>query len=97
MGTVQVSAADIINAERLFGPMAQVVTTQVPQFRLNALVGDSRKKQIASLGEEGKPRKGEKGDKSHIEQPGRAALTYAPPDVRATKAVCGSVVDLYGF
>ena len=86
---VQVSAADIINAERLFGPMAHLVTSQLPQFRLTLLVGDSRKKQMAALGEEGKSRKGDKGDKSHVEQAGRAAFTYTPPDVRAAKQVRG--------
>ncbi|XP_070206468.1 leucine-rich repeat-containing protein 49-like isoform X2 [Littorina saxatilis] len=82
---VDVSSSDIINAERLFGPLSHIITAQLPQFRLNTLVGDSRKKQMASLGEEGKSRKGEKGDKSHVEQPGRAALTYLAPDARSSK------------
>ncbi|KAL8577182.1 hypothetical protein ACOMHN_047950 [Nucella lapillus] len=82
---VEVSPADMINAERLFEPVAHIVTAQLPQFQLNSLVGDVRKKHAAALGDDPKPRKADKGDKSHVEQPGRAALTYAPPDSRSSK------------
>ncbi|KAK7486768.1 hypothetical protein BaRGS_00021915, partial [Batillaria attramentaria] len=82
---VEVSSSDIVNAERLFGPLAHIVTGQLPQFRLNSVVGETRRKHVAANAEE-KARKGEgKGDKAHVEQPGRAALTYVPPDVRASK------------
>ncbi|XP_076444066.1 leucine-rich repeat-containing protein 49-like isoform X2 [Babylonia areolata] len=85
---VEVSPADVINAERLFGQMAHIVTAQLPQFRLNSLVGEARRKQAATLTEDSKPtRKGDKGDKAHVEQPGRAALSYSPPDVRSSKEV----------
>ena len=53
------------------------------------------------MGEEGsKPRKADKVDKSHIEQAGRAALTYLPPDMRSVKQVrcfCFCVYQLLDF
>nr|KAG5699547.1 hypothetical protein BaRGS_033743 [Batillaria attramentaria] len=82
---VEVSSSDIVNAERLFGPLAHIVTGQLPQFRLNSVVGETRRKHVAANAEE-KTRKGEgKGDKAHVEQPGRAAFTYVPPDETSNK------------
>ncbi|KAL8570755.1 hypothetical protein ACOMHN_006905 [Nucella lapillus] len=85
---VEVSTSDLVNAERLFRPLSHVVMTQLPPFRLHAVIGSepSKKQMAALLGEEGsKPRKGDRGDKSHLEQPGRAALTYSAPDAQGLK------------
>ncbi|XP_076465763.1 leucine-rich repeat-containing protein 49-like isoform X2 [Babylonia areolata] len=82
---VEVSTADIINAERLFGPVTQVVMSQLTQLRLHTTVPDMGRKHGAPQGEEGKPRKGDRGDKAHQEQPGKAALTYLAPDMRGRK------------
>ncbi|PVD20176.1 hypothetical protein C0Q70_20671 [Pomacea canaliculata] len=79
---VEVSGADVINAERLFGSLSLIVTSQFSQQRLDTPVGDGRKKHLTH-GED-KPRKSEgKGDKSHVEQSGRAALVYTAADIRA--------------
>jgi hypothetical protein len=52
------------------------------------LVGDSRRKAGLPVLDEGKARKGDKGDnKPGVEQAGRAALTYLSPDQRQTKQV----------
>lgn len=87
--SVQVSGADVINAERLFGSLSLIVTSQFSQQRLDTPVGDGRKKHLTH-GED-KPRKSEgKGDKSHVEQSGRAALVYTAADIRAGRQVKGS-------
>uniref|UniRef100_K1PQ40 Leucine-rich repeat-containing protein 49 n=1 Tax=Magallana gigas TaxID=29159 RepID=K1PQ40_MAGGI len=39
---VEISAADIVNAEKLFGPVSHITTSQLPQSRLLSLIGETR-------------------------------------------------------
>ena len=38
----QVSASDIVNAEKFFGPLAHITTSQLPQSRLVSLLGETK-------------------------------------------------------
>ena len=38
----QVTAEDNVNAEKLFGTLAHITTSQLPQSRLLTMLGDSR-------------------------------------------------------
>ena len=38
----QVSASDIVNAEKFFGPLAHITTSQLPQTRLITLLGETK-------------------------------------------------------
>ncbi|XP_056022971.1 leucine-rich repeat-containing protein 49-like isoform X6 [Ostrea edulis] len=42
---VEISAADIVNAEKLFGPVSHITTSQLPQSRLLSLIGETRDRQ----------------------------------------------------
>ncbi|XP_052279635.1 leucine-rich repeat-containing protein 49-like isoform X3 [Dreissena polymorpha] len=76
---VEVTAADILSAEQLFGAVSQMTTTELPQSRLLSLLGETRRKQLATMSEE-KSRKildgSMKLDKVQGEFVGRAGLTY---------------------
>lgn len=39
---IQVTAGDIVNAEKLYGPVSHITTSQLPQSRLLSLVGEAR-------------------------------------------------------
>ncbi|CAH1797225.1 unnamed protein product [Owenia fusiformis] len=73
---VEVTASDIVSAEKLFGTLAHITTSQLPQSRLLALLG---KKQMQALTEKGKksPDDYQKlSERSTVESVGRAGLTY---------------------
>ncbi|XP_061172062.1 leucine-rich repeat-containing protein 49-like [Saccostrea echinata] len=74
---VEISAADIVNAEKLFGPVSHITTSQLPQSRLLSLIGETRRKQLLSMSED-KSKKILEGklDKSQGEFVGRSGLTY---------------------
>ena len=39
---LQVTASDIVNAEKFFGTLAHMTTSQLPQARLFSLLGESK-------------------------------------------------------
>ncbi|XP_005090720.3 leucine-rich repeat-containing protein 49, partial [Aplysia californica] len=80
---VEVSSGDIVNAEKLFGPLSHVATSQLPQYRLLSLMSDSRRKQTV-VTEGRKIGEGGKGgnDKAHSELIGRAGLAYSVPETK---------------
>ncbi|KAH9494929.1 Leucine-rich repeat-containing protein 49 [Bulinus truncatus] len=72
---IEVSSSDIVNAEKLFGPLSQVATSHLPQYRLLLLLGDSQRKQNIDGKKMNETVKGNL-DKSQIEMIGRAGLMY---------------------
>ncbi|KAJ8304816.1 hypothetical protein KUTeg_018399 [Tegillarca granosa] len=38
---VEITAGDIVNAEKLFGPISHITTSQMPQSRLLSLLGET--------------------------------------------------------
>ncbi|XP_056022977.1 leucine-rich repeat-containing protein 49-like isoform X11 [Ostrea edulis] len=83
---VEISAADIVNAEKLFGPVSHITTSQLPQSRLLSLIGETRRKQLLTMGED-KTKKILEGklDKSQGEFVGRSGLTYQTQESVASK------------
>ncbi|XP_062612472.1 leucine-rich repeat-containing protein 49-like isoform X3 [Saccostrea cucullata] len=83
---VEISAADIVNAEKLFGPVSHITTSQLPQSRLLSLIGETRRKQLLSMSED-KSKKILEGklDKSQGEFVGRSGLTYQTQESAASK------------
>ncbi|BFY97135.1 hypothetical protein BsWGS_00175 [Bradybaena similaris] len=76
---VEVSSSDIVNAEKLFGPLSHTANTQLSQHRLLSLTGDAKRKAFIDgkkLGEMGKLT----GDKTQVEWSGRASLGYMPTE-----------------
>lgn len=87
----EVTQNDVVMSERLFGILAYVATSELPQYRLTALLGDSRKKAFHQLLET-KSKKvliggEESNDSKRIggETPNRAALQYIPQDLLSEK------------
>ncbi|XP_056428452.1 leucine-rich repeat-containing protein 49 [Hyla sarda] len=82
----EVTQNDVVMAERLFGILAYVANSELPQYRLSALLGDSRKKTFHHLLET-KSKKipigvEESNDNKRTgETPTRAALQYIPQDL----------------
>ncbi|GFO31885.1 leucine-rich repeat-containing protein 49-like protein [Plakobranchus ocellatus] len=81
---IEVSSGDIVNAEKLFGPLSHVATSQLPQYRLLSLMGDNRRKQAVVEGRKQVEAGGKVGgggsDKAQVELIGRAGLTYTVMD-----------------
>ncbi|XP_021354461.1 leucine-rich repeat-containing protein 49-like isoform X2 [Mizuhopecten yessoensis] len=84
---IEVSASDIVNAEKLYGPVSHITTSQLPQSRLLSLLGETRRKQLLAMSEE-KSKKFLEGklDKSQGEFVGRSGLNYAGPDTSTSKS-----------
>ncbi|KAG9489449.1 hypothetical protein GDO78_005425 [Eleutherodactylus coqui] len=82
----EVTQNDVIMSERLFGILAYVATSELPQYRLTALLGDFRKKtfhQLLEIKTKKVPIGGEESNDKKIggETPTRAALQYIPQDL----------------
>ncbi|XP_063434340.1 leucine-rich repeat-containing protein 49-like isoform X6 [Mytilus trossulus] len=86
---MEVTAGDIVNAEKLYGPVSHITTSQLPQSRLLSLVGEARRKQVLSITED-KSKKLLEGklDKSQNDFVGRAGLTHQPVEAVNTKQQC---------
>ncbi|XP_074650110.1 leucine-rich repeat-containing protein 49-like [Tubulanus polymorphus] len=67
----EVTAGDVLNAERLFGPVGQITTSKLTQNRLQLLVGENRRMKYEEM-------KGRKSPevKSGTESVSRAGLNY---------------------
>ncbi|XP_075064185.1 leucine-rich repeat-containing protein 49 [Mixophyes fleayi] len=83
----EVTQNDVVMSEKLFGILAYVASSELPHYRLVALLGDSRKKTFHQL-LEGKPKKvpvvgEESNDNKRLggETPNRAVLQYIPQDM----------------
>lgn len=74
---VDVTAEDIVNAEKLFGTLSHITTSQLPQSRLLTLLGDSRRKPD---GDKTKKPETKHERTSSSESVGRAGLQYWPAD-----------------
>ncbi|XP_052101103.1 leucine-rich repeat-containing protein 49-like isoform X13 [Mytilus californianus] len=86
---MEVTAGDIVNAEKLYGPVSHITTSQLPQSRLLSLVGEARRKQVLSITED-KSKKLLEGklDKSQNDFVGRAGLTHQPVETVNVKQQC---------
>ncbi|XP_028926480.1 leucine-rich repeat-containing protein 49 isoform X1 [Ornithorhynchus anatinus] len=93
----EVTQNDMIMAERLFGILAHVASSELPQFRLLSLLGEVRRKQLCSL-LEGKGKKSgvaasagagseesPDGRRPGGENPNRATLNYTGRDLYSDK------------
>ncbi|ELT96533.1 hypothetical protein CAPTEDRAFT_183497 [Capitella teleta] len=82
----EVSAADIVNAEKFFGTLSHMTTSQLPHSRLLTLLGE-KKKQLLAEDKQRKPTLLEsiKTPDRTSESVGRAGLTYTSPDVALQK------------
>ncbi|XP_048258880.1 leucine-rich repeat-containing protein 49-like isoform X2 [Haliotis rufescens] len=69
---VEVSPTDIVNAEKLFGPLSFIIGYKTPQLR-----SELRKK--GSMSYEDKPRKSGDSKQAQIELEGRSRLVYLAP------------------
>ncbi|KAM9312608.1 leucine-rich repeat-containing protein 49 [Gastrophryne carolinensis] len=85
----EVTPNDLVLSERLFGILAYVASSELPQYRLVALLGDIRKKTLHQL--DGKTKKGSVGEeisdgkKTGAESPSKATLQYIPQDLLTEK------------
>ncbi|XP_064608025.1 leucine-rich repeat-containing protein 49-like isoform X2 [Liolophura sinensis] len=91
---IEVSSSDIAQAERLFGSLSHLTTSQLPPSRLLSLLGESRRKQIMALYED----KSRRSEVKTTERPpgefvGRSGLGYTPP-VADTKTSQSSHADV---
>nr|XP_026691632.1 leucine-rich repeat-containing protein 49 isoform X2 [Ciona intestinalis] len=83
----EVSAADVVASEKIFGSLSLVTTSQLSQFRLVALLGETRQKQLTSS-KESKKSKGEAESRlAAVESVGRAGLQYIPQKQMEVKAI----------
>lgn len=76
---VEVTAEDNVNAEKLFGTLAHITTSQLPQSRLLTMLGDSRRKQVLDADKNKKP-EGKHERAPSNESVSRAGLQYWPAD-----------------
>ncbi|XP_057254820.1 leucine-rich repeat-containing protein 49 isoform X2 [Pezoporus wallicus] len=88
---IKVTENDIVMAERLFGILAYVASSELPHYRLLSLLGESRKKQFHYL-LEGKGKKSGIGSEESIdnrrngeESAARATLNYTTKDFHMEK------------
>ncbi|XP_062483039.1 leucine-rich repeat-containing protein 49 isoform X3 [Pezoporus occidentalis] len=88
---IKVTENDIVMAERLFGILAYVASSELPHYRLLSLLGESRKKQFHYL-LEGKGKKSGVGSEESIdnrrngeESTARATLNYMTKDFHMEK------------
>ncbi|NWU89922.1 LRC49 protein, partial [Upupa epops] len=104
---VKVTENDVVMAERLFGILAYVASSDLPHYRTLSLLGDSRRKQFHDL-LEGKGKKSgtggeESSDNRRNEGDGtaRAVLSYTTKDllmgkleeIKERKAFCQTYVE----
>ncbi|XP_065545032.1 leucine-rich repeat-containing protein 49 isoform X2 [Lathamus discolor] len=88
---IKVTENDIVMAERLFGILAYVASSELPHYRMLSLLGESRKKQFHYL-LEGKGKKSGIGSEESIdnrrngeESTARATLNYMTKDFHMEK------------
>uniref|UniRef100_A0A672VDF8 Leucine rich repeat containing 49 n=1 Tax=Strigops habroptila TaxID=2489341 RepID=A0A672VDF8_STRHB len=88
---VKVTENDVVMAERLFGILAYVASSELPHYRMLSLFGESRKKQFHYL-LEGKGKKSGIGSEESSdnrrnggESTGRATLSYTTKDFHMEK------------
>ncbi|XP_077989183.1 leucine-rich repeat-containing protein 49-like [Glandiceps talaboti] len=85
---MEVTASDIVQAEKLFGSLSHITTSELPQSRLLTLLGESKRKQYQVLSDqELKARKQLTSDmKTSSESVGRAGLQYCCDEILADMA-----------
>lgn len=77
---IEVTAEDTVNAEKLFGTLAHITTSQIPQSRLLTMLGDSRRKQVLDADKNKKAEPGKHERTPSNESVSRAGLQYWPAD-----------------
>ncbi|XP_068814871.1 leucine-rich repeat-containing protein 49 isoform X1 [Struthio camelus] len=88
---IEVTQNDIVMAERLFGVLAYVASSELPHYRVLSLLGESRRKQFHYL-LEGKGKKSGVGNeesndnrRAGVESIARATLNYTTKDFHMEK------------
>ncbi|XP_068694422.1 leucine-rich repeat-containing protein 49-like [Montipora foliosa] len=81
---IEVTTEDTVNAEKLFGTLAHITTSQLPQSRLLTMLGDSRRKQTLDTEKNKKPEPGKHERTPSNESVSRAGLQYWPADSERT-------------
>uniref|UniRef100_A0A6J0SVV5 Leucine-rich repeat-containing protein 49 n=1 Tax=Pogona vitticeps TaxID=103695 RepID=A0A6J0SVV5_9SAUR len=89
---IEVTQNDTVMAERLFGVLAYVASSDVPYYRLLSLLGEGRKKQLCYLLEAKGKKPGSASEDSNdyhrklgVENAGRLTLNYTPRESQAEK------------
>ncbi|XP_048583494.1 leucine-rich repeat-containing protein 49 isoform X2 [Nematostella vectensis] len=80
---IEVTAADKVNAEKLFGNLAHLTTSQLPQSRLLTLLGDSKRR---GVDDKAKKTEGKHERTSSNESVGRIGLQYWPVGLNQKQA-----------
>lgn len=81
---VVVTPEDNVNAEKLFGTLAHITTSQLPQSRLLTMLGDSRRKQVLDADKSKKVEPGKHERTPSSESVSRAGLQYWPAESQRT-------------
>jgi len=81
---IEVTAEDNVNAEKLFGTLAHITTSQLPQSRLLTMLGDSRRKQVLDADKKDRKPEGKHERVPSNESVSRAGLQYWPADSQRT-------------
>ncbi|XP_078677816.1 leucine-rich repeat-containing protein 49-like isoform X1 [Branchiostoma floridae x Branchiostoma belcheri] len=82
----EVTAADMVNAEKMFGTLSHITTSQLPQSRLLTLLGETRRKKLGMVNERFRKSEGEDGKSERAsESVGRAGLQYMCEDLAKDK------------
>ncbi|CAK8673266.1 unnamed protein product [Clavelina lepadiformis] len=82
----EVTAADVVNAEKIFGALSLVTTSQLSQFRLVALLGENRQK-VSAAKEQKKNKSNDDNQNTAVESVGRSGLRYLPAKTVAAKNI----------
>ncbi|XP_066274382.1 leucine-rich repeat-containing protein 49-like isoform X3 [Branchiostoma lanceolatum] len=82
----EVTNSDMVNAEKMFGTLSHITTSQLPQSRLLTLLGETRRKKLGMANERFRKPEGEDGKTERAsESVGRAGLQYMCEDLAKDK------------
>ncbi|XP_078591389.1 leucine-rich repeat-containing protein 49-like isoform X3 [Branchiostoma floridae x Branchiostoma japonicum] len=82
----EVTNSDMVNAEKMFGTLSHITTSQLPQSRLLTLLGETRRKKLGMVNERFRKSEGEDGKSERAsESVGRAGLQYMCEDLAKDK------------
>lgn len=81
---IEVTAEDNVAAEKLFGTLAHITTSQLPQSRLLTMLGDSRRKQVLDADKNKRSEPGKHERTPSTESVSRAGLQYWPAESQRT-------------
>ncbi|XP_064618842.1 leucine-rich repeat-containing protein 49-like isoform X2 [Lineus longissimus] len=84
INNVDITLTDISNAEKIFGPLGHITTSQLTQSRLLSLLGETRRKQFLAQGSD--VRKSPDVKLGNTEAVNRAGLVYVPSETLKQKS-----------